>query len=521
MAWLISFYIVPWIVLCLFSFECLGDEYGSAKRDGYGEDWEFKLSLNSSVELGGRVHRSSFPLGFVFGSAGAAYQYEGAVDEDGRGPSIWDDFVRHPGHVKGNATGDTAVDQYHRFEEDIQILKDLNLDAYRFSISWSRILPVGRGHINWAGVAYYNRFINELIRQGIEPYVTLYHWDLPLALEATGGWLDPDIVSAYTEFTTLCFDVFGDRVKYWMTINEPHLFAKNGYENGIYAPGRCSAPFGHCASGDSIAEPLIVVHNVLNAHALAVSIYRKEFRDLQKGFMGLVLDGMWFTPCRKTQEDQDAAQRANEYWTGWILDPIYLGDYPASMRKYGVKLPTFTKEQSELLKNSVDFLGWNHYTSFFATYDKHSVENNDVTWSAMCNGVLIGPQAALEWFHIYPSGMRDSLSWLRERYGNPPVYITENGFATNTNDEPWSSEHVQDYDRIKYHHDYMQSLLLAIQDGSDARGYFTWSFLDNFEWGEGYQTRFGFYQVDIGRSLERRAKASAFWLTQILSKETS
>lgn len=228
--------------------------------------------------------------------------------------SIWKCWLCLSGHVTGNATGDVAVDQYHRYEEDIQILKDLNVDAYRFSISWPRILPVGRGHINWAGVAYYNRFINELIRQGIEPYVSLYHWDLPLALEATGGWLDPDTVSAYTEFATLCFDMFGDRVKHWMTFNEPHIFATNGYQSGIDAPGRCSAPFGNCPSGDSRSEPLTVVHNVLNAHALAVSIYRKEFQSRQKGFIGLVIDGVWFKPCMMTQEDQDAAQRANEFW---------------------------------------------------------------------------------------------------------------------------------------------------------------------------------------------------------------
>ncbi|XP_024358584.1 beta-glucosidase 13 [Physcomitrium patens] len=503
--------------LSLLTLVC-GDK--STQDGAHDKDWTSKLMLNTSSELGGVMRRSLFPEGFVFGSSASAYQYEGAAAEDGRGPSIWDEFAKRPGTVKDNATGDIAVDQYHRFEEDVKIMKDIGLDAYRFSISWSRILPHGRGFINTAGVAYYNRLINELHRQSIVPFVTLHHFDLPLALEQTGGWRNADTASAFAEFAALCFSLFGDRVKYWITFNEIHILAMNGYRFGIGPPGRCSASSGDCFAGDSDVEPPLVVHNALNAHALAVSVYRMKFQSKQKGLIGLIEDGSWFEPCKDTDEDRDAALRANEYWLGWILDPLFFGEYPASMRAFDHRktLPRFTKEQSALLKGSLDFLGLNQYTSQFATYDKHSVENNDVTSSPRCNGVPIGPQAAVGWIYVYPDGMRKQLDCIRTRYGNPVVYITENGFPTNANDEPWSSQEVQDFDRISYHHGYMQSLLSAIRGGSDVRGYFVWSLLDNFEWHEGFRIRFGLYQVDIGSTLNRQAKASARWFKLMLDR---
>ncbi|KAG0622012.1 hypothetical protein M758_3G065000 [Ceratodon purpureus] len=408
------------------------------------------------------VERASFPKDFVFGTATAAYQYEGAATEGGKGLSIWDTFTHRPGVIAGNTTGDIAVDQYHRYAEDLWLLKDLNMDAYRFSISWSRIFPKGVGEVNWEGVKYYDMLIKHLLELNIEPYITLYHWDMPQALEdSIGGWLSPDIVDAFTRYARFCFERWGPRVKYWITFNEIHSFANAGYSSGEHAPGRCTPP--KCSAGNSNTEPYIVSHHALLSHAHTVDMYRKEFKDAQKGVIGITTDCTWYTPLNSSSNsDQRAAQEAIEGFLGWYLDPIFFGDYPASMRaSLGSNLPTFTPKQVELIKGSQDFVGINHYSSMYATFNE---TNGEIIKTGYKDGVPIGGVTPSDWLFVAPSGMRKLLGWVRERYNNPIVYVTENGRDESNKDESLPlADQLKDPERIEYYHDYLQNVLLAIK----------------------------------------------------------
>lgn len=466
------------------------------------------------------VERASFPKGFIFGTATAAYQYEGAASEGGKGPSIWDTFSHQPGKIQGNGTGDIAVDQYHRYVEDVWLLKDLNMEAYRFSISWPRVFPKGTGVVNWEGVKYYDNLISELLKLGIEPYVTLYHWDMPQALEdSIGGWLSPQIVEPFARYARFCFERWGTKVKHWITFNEIHSFAGAGYYTGVMAPGRCSAPYGNCSQGNSLTEPYIVSHHALLSHAQVVDIYRKEFQADQHGVIGITTDCTWYEPLDQgSASDKQAAEYSVQAFLGWYLDPIFFGDYPASMREsLGSRLPTFTKEEAALIKGSQDFVGINHYTSNYATYNSSTGE---ITQTGYRNGVPIGDPTVSEWLFIAPTGMRKLLGWVRNRYNNPIVYITENGVSeANKDQELPLVDQLKDSVRINYYHSYMQNLLLAIRDGSDVRGYFAWSLMDNFEWAVGYTVRFGIYYVDYKNGLARYPKSSVHWFQQILKKK--
>lgn len=314
---------------------------------------------------------------FLWGTATAAYQVEGAVHADGRGDSIWDTFSRIPNKIHNNDNGNIADDSYNQFNNDIKLMKNMGMSAYRFSISWSRILPSGNGEINYVGIAHYNKIINELIKNGIEPMVTLYHWDLPANLDTTyKGWLDERIVKDFARYVDICFQAFGDRVKFWMTINEPWTFVHLGYVLGTFAPGRCSDR-SKCPEGDSATEGYIAAHNVLLAHATAVNLYRKKYQNSQKGQIGIVLNQDWTEPLTDLPDDIEAAERRNEFLLGWFGDPIVFGKYPAVMEKFvGDRLPKFTPEQSKLLKGSFDFWGLNHYTSMYVS---NAVNSGNVT----------------------------------------------------------------------------------------------------------------------------------------------
>ncbi|KAK8962643.1 Beta-glucosidase 6 [Platanthera guangdongensis] len=478
----------------------------------------------------GGLSRASFPNGFVFGTASSAYQYEGAVHEDGRGPTVWDKFAHSFGKVLDFSNADVAVDQYHRFEEDVQLMANIGMDAYRFSIAWSRIFPNGTGQINQAGVDHYNKLIDALLSKGIEPYVTIFHWDLPQALEdGYEGWLNHSIINDFATYADTCFKEFGDRVKYWITFNEPHTVSIQGYDVGLQAPGRCSNILRFlCRGGNSATEPYVVAHNILLSHATAVDIYKSKYKQVQHGSVGMSFDVMWFEPMSNSQKDIAATQRAMDFQFGWFIDPIFFGDYPSSMReRVGNRLPKFSASEAALVKGSLDFVGINHYTTFY------TVENSTNLIGVLLNDTLadagaislpfkdfkpIGDKAASIWIYIVPTGIRSLMNYIKEKYGNPPVFITENGMDDPNNPFVPIKDALKDEKRISYHNGYLGNLSEAIRvDGCDVRGYFAWSLLDNWEWAAGYTSRFGLYFVDYGDNLKRYPKDSVKWFKNLLN----
>lgn len=484
---------------------------------------QFVWQPGQEIDTSG-LSRASFPKGFVFGTATSAYQVEGAAKSDGRGPSIWDTFITQPGIVANNATADITVDEYHLYKSDVELMVKMNMDAYRFSISWSRIFPKGAGRINYKGVQYYNNLINYLLKRGITPYANLYHYDLPEALEtAYGGLLNSRVVEDYAKFAEFCFKTFGDRVKYWMTFNEPRVVAALGYDNGIFAPGRCSAPFGNCTAGNSATEPYIVAHNLLLSHATAVKIYREKYQPMQKGKIGILLDFVWYEPLTNSSEDQGAAQRSRDFHIGWFLHPITYGKYPDSMVEIvGTRLPKFTKEQSQMVKGSIDYLGINQYTAYYM-YDpkqpKQNVTDYQMDWNTgfayARNGVPIGPRANSNWLYIVPWGLYKAVTYVKEHYGNPTMILSENGM-----DDPGNvtlPAGLHDTIRVNYYKSYLQNLINAVNDGANVVGYFAWSLLDNFEWKSGYTSRFGVVYVDF-TTLKRYPKMSAYWFSKLLQR---
>ncbi|CAA2998238.1 beta-glucosidase 40-like [Olea europaea subsp. europaea] len=476
------------------------------------------------------ISRSSFPKGFVFGTASSAYQYEGAVKIEGRGSTIWDQFAHSSGKVIDLSNADVAVNQYHVYPGDIQLMKDLGMDAYRFSIAWSRIYPNGTGKINRAGIKHYNNLINALQANGIEPYVTIYHWDLPQSLEDRyTGWLNRQSIKDYAVYAETCFKEFGDRVKHWITFNEPHTFAVQGYDIGLEAPGRCSILLhSFCRAGNSATEPYIVGHNVLLSHAAAVDIYKKKYQPKQRGSIGISLDSFWYESKTNSSEDIEATQRAIDWNLGWFLEPLILGDYPNSMKtRVGSRLPRFTQAESSKLKGSFNFIGINHYTTWYANVNHTNLIGVLLNDSLADSGAIILPfkdgkpiadRANSIWLYIVPHGIRSLMNYIREKYGNPLVIITENGMDDENSPLVSIKDALKDTKRIKYHNDYLTNLLAAIvEDGCNVKGYFAWSLLDNWEWAAGFSSRFGLYYVDYNDKLKRYAKDSVKWFKNFLS----
>ncbi|XP_052113034.1 hydroxyisourate hydrolase-like isoform X1 [Arachis duranensis] len=422
-------------------------------------------------------NRHDFPTDFVFGSGTSAYQWEGAVSEDGRTPNIWDTYA-HAGFAHGD-TGDIACDGYHKYKEDVKLMMETGLDAYRLSISWSRLIPNGRGPINPKGLQFYNNLINELISNGIQPHVTLHNFDLPQALEDEyGGWVNPKIIRDFTNYADVCFREFGDRILYWNTVNEPNVFTIGGYDQGTTPPTRCSPPFCqkyNSSRGDSTTEPYLAVHHILLSHSSAVRLYRRKYRDKQHGFIGIAVYSSGLIPANDTDEDRAATQRARDFFIGWILGPLVHGDYPISMKtNAGARIPTFSDRESAQLKGSCDFIGMIFYNNLNVADNSVALKRN---------------------LRDYGTDMAAQLICQRTQRNSS----------------------LQDVTRVEYLHGYIGAVLDSIRDGSNIKGYFAWSFMDVFELLDGYNASFGLYYVDRDDpKLKRYPKLSAEWYGNFL-----
>ncbi|XP_077982925.1 cytosolic beta-glucosidase-like [Glandiceps talaboti] len=460
-----------------------------------------------------------FPQNFSWGAATAAYQIEGAWNEDGKAPSIWDTFSHTPGRTYNNQSADVACDSYHKFEEDVAMMKSMGLNHYRFSIAWSRVLPDGtRNKINQAGVDYYHKLIDALLAANIQPMVTLYHWDLPQALQNIGGWENDILAVHFDNYADFCFNEFGNKVKLWITLNEPYVFSKVGHEAGIHAPG-----LKH--QGTTVYR---VAHNVLKAHAKAWHTYNERYRPTQKGKCGITLNCSWGVPGTDSDDDKAAAERYMQFGFGWFAHPIFInGDYPEIMKEQILKkstmqgltasrLPEFTEEEKQLIKGTSDFLGANYYTTVYVGHKDRQVmppgffkDQDFMTWDDE-----IWPASGAGWIKAVPWGFRKFLNWIDENFNHPIIYITENGVAEHSEEEPM----YQDTWRIQYHTSHINEMLKAYKlDGIDIRGYTVWSLMDNFEWAEGYASRFGLFYVDYrDPSRPRTPKASASAYARII-----
>ncbi|KAJ0258538.1 Beta-glucosidase 15 [Hirschfeldia incana] len=478
--------------------------------------------LYSTPEL----RRSDFPKDFIFGSSTSAYQIEGAAHEDGKGRSIWDTFTeKYPERIKDGSNGSVAADSYHLYKEDVALMHKIGLDAYRFSISWSRILPHGnlKGGINQAGIDYYNNLINELLSKGITPFATIYHWDTPQGIEdAYGGLLGAEFVNDFRDYADICFKNFGDRVKHWLTMNEPLSVVQGGYGQGKTAPGRCSKFTNpNCTAGDGATEPYIVGHNLILSHGAAVEVYREKYNASQKGQIGIALNTAWHLPySEESADDKLAVARVLAFTFDFFMEPLVTGKYPLDMvNKVGGRLPTFTEQQSKMLKGSYDFIGINYYSSSYAMDVPCSTEQVTLFSDPCANttgereGVPIGPKAASDWLLIYPKGLRDLILYAKYKFKDPVIYITENGRDEfNTGRENFH----QDDDRIDYYAQHLELLKDAISIGAQVKGFFAWSLLDNFEWSTGYTVRFGLVHVDFNDGCRRDLKKSAHWFQNFL-----
>lgn len=447
---------------------------------------------------------------FYWGVATAAHQIEGAWLEDGKGMNIWDAYCHTPGKIENGDTSEDACDHYHRIEEDVALMKKLGVDGYRFSIAWTRIVPDGKGAVNQAGIDFYNRLIDCLVENGITPFVTLYHWDLPLTLQLEDdGWLNYRTAEAFERYAKICFDAFGDRVKHWITFNENWCTAVLGHGTGVFAPGRISND-----------EPYLAAHNLLLAHGLAVKAYRGGNYG---GVIGIANNCDWREPLTDAVEDVNAAEEAVVFFFAWLTDPVIFGDYPAMMReRLGERLPTFTEAQSEMLRGSTDFIGLNHYTTHYAS--REPAEVNPVAPENGNGGISSDQQVHLsfdsDWkvtsngWYVVPWGFRKLLNWIHARYGDLPIYVTENGCSVEADSR---EDAVDDQFRADFIRGYTDALKAARdEDGVPVRGYFCWSLMDNFEWCRGYAMRFGIVYCDFN-TYERAPKSSYFEYQKILS----
>ncbi len=442
--------------------------------------------------------RIAFPDGFLWGVATSAQQIEGGYGEGGRGESIWDRFAATPGRIADGSDAHVACDHYHRWREDISLLRWLGLDAYRLSISWPRVLPDGRGAINAAGLDFYNALIDSLLEAGIRPFVTLYHWDLPQALQERGGWGARDTAEAFVEYADVVSRQIGDRVCDWITHNEPWCIATLGHEQGEHAPGHC----------DSL-EALCVAHHVLLSHGWAAEALRRNAPNAEVGIT-LNLVPVW--PATATEADREAVRRLDGSFNRWYLDPIFFGRYPEDavedrVRRghlSGHELAFVCDGDMQAIAAPLDFLGVNYYSRVVVRADG----NGEPV------AVPVAPEEELTdmGWEVFPQGLYDLLVRLTRDYRPPKIYITENGAAYP--DASDGGGRIADRRRVDYLRSHLVAANRALADGVPLGGYFVWSLLDNFEWAFGYTKRFGLYKVDFATQ-QRSPRDSAFWYRDV------
>jgi beta-glucosidase len=448
------------------------------------------LGLRSGAAM---AEDSTFPADFVWGASTSSYQIEGAVDADGRGKSIWDVFSHTPGRVKGGDTGDIACDHYHRWREDVELLASGGFSAYRFSTAWPRILPAGAGAVEQRGLDFYDRLVDGLVARGVTPWLCLYHWDLPQALQDQGGWLNRDIAENFADYARVVARRLGDRVKHWAMFNEANIHALFGHGMGSHAPGLTGLP-----------NMLAAIHHQNLAQGRALQALRAERAGL---YLGTVANISPVRPSSDRDEDRHAAVRFDAFWNGVTLDPLFKGSYPAAAAADFA--PLIVDGDLQTIRQPVDFFGINYYAPAYVADAPQSL------FGAWFGAVPAGTRFTAIGWPIDPSGLTETLIRLRDDYGNPDVYVTENGACY---DDPLAADGtVHDHDRVEYLRAHVAAARSALAAGVKLRGYLVWSLLDNFEWAEGYSRRFGIVHVDFA-SQKRTPKASFAFLADTIRK---
>ena len=438
-----------------------------------------------------------FPDDFLWGAATSAYQIEGSPTADAAGHSIWHRFSHSPGLTLFGQTGDVACDHYNRYESDVELMSRLGLNAYRFSIAWGRIFPKGTGKVNAKGLDFYSRLVDKLLEKGITPNATLYHWDLPEALDDRGGWLNRDIGEWFSDYATTMFDALGDRVAMWATLNEPWVVTDGGYLYGALAPGHAN-----------LFETAIASHNLMRSHGMGVQRFRAS-SAAKTGKIGIAVNLEPKYPATDSPADLDATRRADAYMNRQYLDAVFLGKYPSEMREiFGDAWPEWPEEEMRLIKQPIDFLGVNYYTRNVARYDEERLP-------VQARGVPQHQHAhtQTEW-EVFPPALTRVLLWVKERYGDIPVYITENGAAFYDPPAPIDGR-VEDPLRVEYFRQHLRAAHDAMRQGVNLRGYFAWSLFDNYEWALGYTKRFGIVHVNY-ETQERTVKSSGRYYSDII-----
>lgn len=432
-----------------------------------------------------------FPSGFVWGAATAAYQIEGAVHEGGRGESIWDRFCRQPGRISDGSSGEIACDHYRRYAEDIALMGDLGIGAYRFSIAWPRLFPAGKGPLNRQGLDFYDRLVDGLCEAGITPFATLYHWDLPQELQARGGWTNRDTIPRFVDYACATAERLGDRVQDFILMNEISVAAWRGHATGVHAPGIANA-----------RAFLAATHHMNLAQGEAIRAMRGESSRWR---LGSALNLMPIEPADDSMGAADAADLVDAFWNGSVIDPLIHGRYPEIVAE---RFRPFVQEgDMERIRQKADFIGLNHYSRAYARQDA-----NQPLGVGMVPPPDDRPVTAMGW-RIDGGGFRETLLRLKEEYNNPPVYVTENGSAFD--DIMDADGKVGDPDRIAFLEEYLSALGQALEGGCDVRGYFVWSLMDNFEWAEGHTKRFGLVHVDYATQ-KRTPKDSFGWFARLV-----